>query len=189
MRFSQLLLMTTTVAVLSACSSTDKTYKADDVLPDNPGAIVETPVNQMDSGFDSMSLDDGGYAQDYATSTATPGTQEDLIVNVGDRVYFGYDRTDLTPEALQQLNLQAQWLNQYPNLSIVIEGHADERGTREYNLALGERRASAVRESLVSMGVNPSRIRTISYGKERPEVLGSDAESWARNRRSVTTVQ
>lgn len=117
-----------------------------------------------------------------------PGSQEDLTVNVGDRVYFGYDRYDLTPEALQQLQLQGQWLNQYPNVSITVEGHADERGTREYNLALGDRRANAVRDYLVSQGVSGSRVKTISYGKERPEVTGSDAQSWAQNRRSVTRV-
>lgn len=117
-----------------------------------------------------------------------PGSQEDLTVNVGDRVYFGYDRYDLTPEALQQLQLQAQWLNQYANVSITVEGHADERGTREYNLALGDRRANAVRDYLVSQGVSGSRVKTISYGKERPEVTGSDAQSWAQNRRSVTRV-
>jgi peptidoglycan-associated lipoprotein len=121
--------------------------------------------------------------------TAVPGTMEDLIVNVGDRVYFGYDRYDLTPEALNQLQMQARWLQQYPNVNIVIEGHADERGTREYNLALGDRRANAVRDYLVSLGVSSSRVGTISYGKEMPEVLGSNAQSWARNRRAVTKVQ
>jgi peptidoglycan-associated lipoprotein len=117
-----------------------------------------------------------------------PGTQEDLTVNVGDRVFFGYDRTDLTPEAKQTLNLQAEWLKRYPNVTITAEGHADERGTREYNIALGDRRANTVRSYLLSQGVDASRIQTISYGKERPAVFGSDDQSWAQNRRSVTKV-
>ena len=125
---------------------------------------------------------------DYNGGVA-PGTQEDLVTNVGDRVFFGYDRHDLTPEALNQLALQAEWMKQYPNVNVLVEGHADERGTREYNLALGDRRAASVRDYLVSLGVSPSRVRTISYGKERPEVLGSGAESWARNRRAVTVVE
>lgn len=129
-----------------------------------------------------------GYTSSQMGS-AVPGTMEDLIVNVGDRVYFGYDRYDLTPEALNQLQMQARWLQQYPNVTIVVEGHADERGTREYNLALGDRRATTVRDYLVSLGVPANRISTISYGKEMPEVLGSNAQSWARNRRAVTKVQ
>ncbi len=131
---------------------------------------------------------DGQPLGGVGASNVAPGSQEDLTVNVGDRVYFGYDRYDLTPEALQQLQLQAQWLNQYPNVNITIEGHADERGTREYNLALGDRRANSVRDYLTSLGVNAARVKTISYGKERPEVMGSDAQSWAQNRRSVTRV-
>lgn len=134
---------------------------------------------------------DGGYGAYDAQNLGAPvpGSIEDLIVNVGDRVYFGYDRYDLTPEATTQLQMQARWFQQYPNVRVVIEGHADERGTREYNLALGERRATAVRDFLISLGVNPSRVSTISYGKEMPEVLGSNAQSWARNRRSVTKIQ
>jgi peptidoglycan-associated lipoprotein len=118
-----------------------------------------------------------------------PGSQQDLATNVGDRVFFAYDSSDLAPEATDTLNRQAEWLNRYPNLQITIEGHSDERGTREYNIALGDRRANAVKNYLVSMGVSSSRVNTISYGKERPAVVGSDASSWAQNRRGVTTVQ
>jgi peptidoglycan-associated lipoprotein len=122
------------------------------------------------------------------TSGPTPGSQEDLVVNVGDRVFFGFDQFDLSPEARATLDRQAGWLNQYRGVTVSVEGHADERGTREYNLALGERRANAVKNYLVARGVDPSRVSTISYGKERPAVLGSNEASWSQNRRGVTVV-
>ena len=122
-----------------------------------------------------------------ATQVA-PGSERDFIVNVGDRVYFLVDQTNLTPEGMETLSRQAQWLNQYPNVSIQVEGHADERGTREYNIALSARRATATREYLISQGVDASRIATLAYGKERPVAL-CDAEScWAQNRRAVTVI-
>ena len=117
------------------------------------------------------------------------GTQQDLVVNVGDRVFFGYDQFDLNGEARAIVERQAQWLKQYPNVSILIEGHADERGTREYNIALGDKRATTVRNYLIANGVDASRIQTISYGKERPAVMGGDDSSWAQNRRAVAVVQ
>ena len=117
-----------------------------------------------------------------------PGSPEDFLVNVGDRVFFGYDRYDLTAAARATLERQAQWLQRYPNRRMVVEGHADERGTREYNLALGERRANAVKNYLVAVGVSPSRVTTISYGKEQPAVLGATEAAWAQNRRGVTVV-
>lgn len=123
-----------------------------------------------------------------STSAVQPGSQEDFVVNVGDRVFFGFDRIDLTPEARATLDRQAQWLKQYPSVRVTVEGHADERGTREYNLALGERRANAVKNYLVAAGVPANRINTISYGKERPAVLGSNEAAWAQNRRGVTTI-
>ncbi len=116
------------------------------------------------------------------------GSPEDFLVNVGDRVFFGYDRHDLTAAARATLERQAEWLRRYPNRRLVIEGHADERGTREYNLALGERRAATVRSYLVANGVSPSRLTTISYGKEQPAVLGATEAAWAQNRRGVTVV-
>ena len=121
-------------------------------------------------------------------SGPTPGSQEDLVVNVGDRVFFDYDKSDLSPEARATAEALAAWMNSYPATTIGIEGHCDERGTREYNLALGERRASAVHDYLVALGVAPNRLSTISYGKERPAVLGSNEESWAQNRRDVFVV-
>ena len=118
----------------------------------------------------------------------TPGTQEHLVANVGDRVFFAFDKSDLEPDARATVEKLAVWLNNYPAVTIVIEGHADERGTREYNLALGERRANAVRDYLIALGASDSRLSTISYGKERPAVLGSNEESWAQNRRGVFVV-
>lgn len=117
-----------------------------------------------------------------------PGSPEDFVANVGDRVFFGYDSAVLDSSSQQTLTRQASWLQANPALNIVVEGHCDERGTREYNLALGERRATAVKNYLASLGVAKTRITTISYGKEHPEVLGSNEESWSKNRRSVTVV-
>jgi peptidoglycan-associated lipoprotein len=121
-------------------------------------------------------------------SPATPGSSRDFAVNVGDIVYFSTDSTDLSPEAQQTLSNQARWLQQYAQYSITIEGHADERGTREYNIALGARRAQAVRDFLARNGVNPGRIRTISYGKERPVAVCNDISCWSQNRRAQTVL-
>jgi peptidoglycan-associated lipoprotein len=120
--------------------------------------------------------------------SVVPGSQQDLAQTAGDRVFFEFDRSDITSEAQQILQRQASWLQHYPNVSVTIEGHCDERGTREYNLALGERRAAAVKNVLVAAGIPASRISTISYGKERPIVLGSNEEAWAQNRVAITTV-
>ncbi len=122
------------------------------------------------------------------TAGPVPGTQEDLRVNIGDRVFFDYDQSTLRPEARQLVERWAQWLNQYPNLRVTLEGHADERGTREYNLALGARRANAVRDYLVSLGISGARLATISYGKERPAIPGSNETSYSQNRRGVMLV-
>jgi peptidoglycan-associated lipoprotein len=117
-----------------------------------------------------------------------PGSQQDLEASAGDRVFFEFDRSDITPESQQILSRQADWLRRYPNVTVTIEGHCDERGTREYNLALGERRAQAAKNVLVASGIPASRISTISYGKERPTVVGSNEEAWAQNRVAITTV-
>jgi len=116
-----------------------------------------------------------------------PGSQEDLIVNVGDRVFFDYNSSDLDEDAKELLQDQVAWIKQHDK-SITIEGHCDERGTREYNLALGEKRAQSVKNYLTQMGVSDSKVSTISYGKERPAVVGSNDGAWSQNRRSVTTV-
>ncbi|MET0360980.1 MAG: peptidoglycan-associated lipoprotein Pal [Sphingobium sp.] len=150
---------------LGACAK-----KAPQELP--PPPVDQTPVAQAPSG-------------------PLPGSQEDFVRTVmSDTIHFETDLSDVRPEDASILQSQAQWLARYPNKRISIEGHADERGTRDYNIALGERRANAAKNYLASLGVDPSRMSTISYGKERPVALGSDPESWAKNRRAVTiTVQ
>ncbi len=122
-------------------------------------------------------------------AAATPGSQQDFVVNVGDRVFFETDSSELTPQSRATLDKQAQWLNNYTQYSqFTIEGHADERGTREYNLALGARRAQAVRDYLISRGIAANRMHTISYGKERPVALCDDISCWSQNRRAVTVL-
>jgi peptidoglycan-associated lipoprotein len=124
-----------------------------------------------------------------ASATVTPGSIADFKQNVGDRVYFDTDMSSIREDGRATLAKQADWLKKYANYPILIEGKCDERGTREYNLALGERRANAVRQYLVAQGVPAARIKTISYGKERPEVVGSDEGAWARNRVGITALQ
>ena len=121
-------------------------------------------------------------------SSATPGSQQDFVVNVGDRVFFDTDSSELSEQARATLDKQAQWLNNYNRYAFTIEGHADERGTREYNIALGARRAQTVREYLISRGVQAQRMRTISYGKERPVAVCNDISCWSQNRRAVTVL-
>jgi peptidoglycan-associated lipoprotein len=121
-------------------------------------------------------------------SAAAPGSQQDFVVNVGDRVFFETDSTELTSQAVATLEKQAQWLRTYSQYAFLIEGHADERGTREYNIALGARRAQAVRDYLASRGIQPQRMRTISYGKERPVAVCNDISCWSQNRRAVTVL-
>jgi len=120
--------------------------------------------------------------------SVTPGSGRDFVVNVGDRVFFGFDKSNLSADARGQLEKQAAWLKRFGNVNISIEGHADERGTREYNLALGERRANSAKDFLVALGISPNRIRVISFGKEKPAALGHNEASWRQNRRAVTVV-
>jgi peptidoglycan-associated lipoprotein len=132
----------------------------------------------------------GGTTTDNGITqgAVTPGSAEDFQQNVGDRVFFDTDRYDLSAEAQSQLQKQAAWLKQYPDIRGTIEGHCDERGTREYNLALGERRANAVANYMTALGVDAGRLSVISYGKERPQCTDSNEACWAQNRRGVTTV-
>ncbi len=170
--------------IVAACESTPDDAAA---TSDDGGASQTASSSSDDSGdaVDSSSMDSDVSAD---ASAPIPGTQEDLVQNVGDRVFFDYDSAVLTPEGRRTLERQAEWLRLFPELSITIEGHCDERGTREYNLALGERRATAARDYLIAFGLNSSRLRTTSYGKERPYALGHNEESWELNRRSVTVV-
>jgi len=121
-------------------------------------------------------------------AAATPGSAQDFVVNVGDRVFFDTDSTELTGQARATLDHQAEWLNHYGNYAFTIEGHADERGTREYNIALGARRAQTVRDYLISRGVSAQRMHTISYGKERPVAVCDNESCWNQNRRAVTVL-
>jgi len=129
-----------------------------------------------------------GSGSGSTASAPAPGSADEFIT-VGDRVFFDFNMAEIRSGDASTLNEQATWLKRYPNVTIVVEGHCDERGTREYNLALGERRANAVKEYLVSRGVSPNRIDTISYGKERPAALGSTEPAWRQNRRGVSVVK
>ena len=156
-------------------------------------ACATTPKDSADSSGSGSSSSESDVSSEGTITETTgsgiiSGSQEDLIVNVGDRVFFGYDSSDLDSDALELLQDQVAWLKQNSDVSVTIEGHCDERGTREYNLALGEKRAQAVKNYLIGLGINPDRVSTISYGKERPAVVGSNDGAWAQNRRSVTLV-
>jgi len=155
-------------------------------------ACATKPKDDADASGSGSTSSDSSVSDGTITETAgsgiVAGSQEDLIVNVGDRVFFGYDSSDLDSDALELLQDQVAWLKQNSNVSVSIEGHCDERGTREYNLALGEKRAQSVKNYLIGLGISPDRVSTISYGKERPAVVGSNDGAWAQNRRSVTIV-
>lgn len=161
------------LAATAACASRPPPAEPEPVTPppvqteERPAPVVTPPVQE---------------------SSIKAGSLEDFRVNVGERVYFDLDQWRLDSEDQEILKRQAAWLNAYPNVRVLVAGNADERGTREYNLALGERRASAVKDYLVSLGVSASRIDTVSYGKERPIAAGSNQESWALNRNSHTQI-
>ena len=141
-----------------------------------------------DSASTSASNTASSSSASSASSSAAAKTPAEKLAQVGDTVNFDFDSAELTVSARSTLNRQAAFLSLNPDLMIVIEGHADERGTREYNLALGDRRATAVRDYLVAKGINSARVRTVSYGKERPAVAGSDEAAWAKNRRAATVL-
>ena len=124
-----------------------------------------------------------------ATSGPVPGSQEDLVANVGDRVFFDFNLSTLKPDARSTLDRQSGWLSKYPQVNVQVSGNCDDRGTEEYNLALGQRRANASRDYLVARGVAGSRVTTISYGKDRPTALGDNEQSWAQNRNTITSVR
>lgn len=181
MQFRNFLLLALVVG-LAGCSTPHQQADVGEVEVDERQAITAGPLDEPGlSGTEVMDR--------TVLDGPTPGTQQDLVVNVGDRVFFGFDRYDMTSEARQILMLQADWLREYPSARVSIEGHCDERGTREYNLALGEKRANSIKSYLIALGIDEARISTISYGKERPAVLGSNPEAWAQNRRGVTIVE
>ncbi len=137
---------------------------------------------------DASGFGAGGANGAYGAGAGTPGSAQDFVVNIGDRVFFESDSTDLTPTATATLDKQASWLQRYPRYTFLIEGHADERGTREYNFSLGARRAQAVNDYLAARGIAAGRIRTVSYGKERPVAVCNDISCWSQNRRAVTVL-
>lgn len=176
-----LFIMLLSVSVV-ACSSKDKN------LGDSSGAVLserdgmDYPDGTSVDGFDGASV--GGV-----DGSVIPGSAEDFSVNAGERIFFDTDSHSLNSAARMTAEAQARWLNNYSGLNVTVEGHADERGTREYNLALGESRANSIKNYLVSLGVDPRRINTISYGKEQPAVMGDGPSAWAQNRRGVTRIQ
>lgn len=130
----------------------------------------------------------GAGAKAETAPSVRPGSKEDFIINAGDRVYFDFDKSSLKPEARATLEKQASWLKQYGSVTATVEGHCDERGTREYNLGLGDKRATAAKDYLAGLGVAAGRVKTISYGKERPVALGHNEAAWSQNRRAVTVI-
>ena len=158
-----------TALLLTACAS-------DTTNPNASGAGAGGT-----GGVSNAGLMGGGHG--------APGSQEDLAQSAGDRIYFDTDQSLVTPEARATLDRQVQWLQQYPRISVWVAGNCDERGTEEYNLALGQRRANADRDYLASRGLAPGRIQTISYGKDRPVDASSTQESWAHNRNAITSVR
>ena len=191
--FYKFLLSVFMAAFIAACSTTPKgtadssgsgssgTSSTDSIDPSSGDAAILEDLINTPLGGPSTSTAPGSQ------ESIEPGSQEDLIVNVGDRVFFDYDSAELDADAQELLQYQAAWFNEHNITSVTIEGHCDERGTREYNLALGEKRAQAVKNYLNGLAVFPV-INTLSYGKERPAVVGSNDGAWSQNRRSVTKV-
>jgi len=156
-------------------------------LTRNP-AIVALVMGLAIAGCASKKTPNSASDLGLGAGAATPGSSQDFTVNVGDRIFFDTDSSSIRADAQATLSKQAQWLNKYGNYGITVEGHADERGTREYNLALGARRAAATRDFLVARGVSRNRMKTISYGKERPVAVCDDISCWSQNRRAVTVL-
>ena len=189
------LLLAAGAALLTACETASE---IDAVASGGSGSSEATSASSSvastsDSGSSSTSSSSGSTssastAADSESSYSYDTDPKTALIKVGDRVLFGYDSSELDDEDRSVLDNQAEFLNQNPSLQVTIEGHCDERGTREYNLALGEKRASSVKDYLTSLGINSDRISVVSYGKERPQVLGSNKAAWSMNRRSVTTI-
>ncbi len=187
------LLLAAGAALLTACETASE---IDAIASGASGSSATTSTassGSSDSSSDSSSSSSSSTSSSGASSDSTTSYSYDTdpktaLIKVGDRVLFGYDSSELDDDDRSVLDNQAKFLNQNPSLKVTIEGHCDERGTREYNLALGEKRASAVKDYLISVGINSERVSVVSYGKERPQVLGSNKAAWSMNRRSVTTI-
>lgn len=157
-------------------------------LARNPAMIALVMTLAIAGCANKKTLPNNAGELGLGAGAATPGSAQDFTVNVGDRIFFDTDSSSIRADAASTLDRQAQWLQRYPNYAILVEGHADERGTREYNLALGARRAAATRDYLTSRGVPANRMRTISYGKEKPVAVCDDISCWSQNRRAVTVL-
>ena len=183
------LLLAAGAALLTACETASE---IDAIASGASGSSATTSTassgSSDSSSSSSSSTSSGGASSESTTSYSYDTDPKTALIKVGDRVLFGYDSSELDDEDRSVLDNQAKFLNQNPSLKVTIEGHCDERGTREYNLALGEKRASAVKDYLISVGINSERVSVVSYGKERPQVLGSNKAAWSMNRRSVTTI-
>ena len=186
------ILLAASAALLAACETASE---IDAVASGASGSSASTSASSGTSSSSSggttssSSSSSSSSASDSGTSSYSYDTDpKTALIKVGDRVLFGYDSSELDDEDRSVLDNQGKFLNQNPSLKVTIEGHCDERGTREYNLALGEKRASAVKDYLISVGINSDRISVVSYGKERPQVLGSNKAAWSMNRRSVTSI-
>ena len=191
------LLLAAGAALLTACETASEI----DAIASGASGSSATTSTASSGTASSGSSDSSSSSSSSTSSSGASGSSSDTtttysydtdpktaLIKVGDRVLFGYDSSELDDDDRSVLDNQAKFLNQNPSLKVTIEGHCDERGTREYNLALGEKRASAVKDYLISVGINSERISVVSYGKERPQVLGSNKAAWSMNRRSVTTI-
>ena len=183
MRLKALTAITALLFVAACATPAEETQEAS-----GSGASSTTAASSSTSSDTTSSSTAAAVKPMVKPTGPAAGTQEDLVVNVGDRVFFGFDEYSVKPRARGTLERQAAWLRRNPGVTITVEGHCDERGTREYNLGLGQRRADAVKKYLVALGVAENRIATISYGKERPVAMGSNDEAWAQNRRGVTHI-
>ncbi|XDZ63949.1 peptidoglycan-associated lipoprotein Pal [Alphaproteobacteria bacterium LSUCC0396] len=173
------------VAFLFAACETASNVSGDSASGSSTGSSTGS-LTGSSTGSSTGSATASAASSSSSTTAATQMSDAEKLAQVGNTVYFGFDSSELDGEAQATLDRQAAFLNVNPTMVVIIEGHADERGTREYNLALGDRRAVSVRDYLLAKGLNAARIRTVSYGKERPSVVGSNEDSWAKNRRAAT---
>ena len=182
--FQRLLAMCAVAFLFTACET------ASNVAGDSASGSSSSSATAAGTAAATAAGTAAGTASssESSSTTATQMSDAEKLAQVGNTVYFGFDSSELAEEAQATLDRQAAFLNVNPTMVVIIEGHADERGTREYNLALGDRRAVAVRDYLLAKGLNAARVRTVSYGKERPAVSGSNEEAWAKNRRAATVL-